>query len=59
MKNLDPNFRDEERQKEDNKQKNDVMMMLMGEMLNNPNVKDDDNMKKLLDHLDKHFEVDG
>lgn len=59
MKNLDPNFRDEERQKEDNKQKNDVMKMLMGEMLDNPNVQDDDNMKKLLDHLDKHFDVDG
>lgn len=59
MKNLDPNFRDEERQKEDNKQKNDVMKMLMGEMLDNPNVKGDANMKKLLDHLDKHFDVDG
>lgn len=59
MKNLDPNFRDEDRQKEDNKQKNDVMKMLMGEMLDNPNVQQDDNMKKLLDHLDKHFEVDG
>jgi hypothetical protein len=56
---LDPNFRDRERQEKDQKQKEDVMKMLMGEMLDNPNVQHDDNMKKLLNHLDKHFQCDG
>jgi len=56
---LDPNFRDRERQEKDQKQKEDVMKMLMGEMLDNPNVQHDGNMKKLLNHLDKHFQCDG
>lgn len=46
-------FQDPNQQSRLHKQKMDAVKVLMGEMLDNPNTKDDDNMKKLVDYLDK------
>ena len=57
---LDPNFRDSEERKQLNeKQKSLAVKVIMGEMLDNPHAKNNDNMKKLLDYLDKQPNCDS
>lgn len=46
-------FQDPNQQERLHKQKMDAVKVLMGEMLDNPNTKDDNNMQKLVDYLDK------
>ena len=50
---LDPRFQDPERQKRLRQQKSDVLKVIMSEMLDNPSSKENQQLKDVIEFLDK------
>jgi hypothetical protein len=49
---IDPNFQDPEQQSRVYQQKMEALKLLMSEIIDNPNVKENENIKKVIDYLD-------